>query len=105
LPRLDELDRNYRDRGLALIGVSLDRGREELERMVRAKDLRWPQVWDGPRGEEGSLARLFHVEGPPDLYVLDAEGRIAGKHLGLEEMVALVARLLEDPSPARGGTP
>lgn len=73
--------------------------------MVRAKDLDWPQVWDGAGAAEGSLARLFHVEGAPDLYVLDARGRIAGKHLGLEEMVALVARLLEDPPAEREGAP
>ncbi|HUP42732.1 MAG TPA: prolyl oligopeptidase family serine peptidase [Thermoanaerobaculia bacterium] len=97
MPRLAELDRDYRDRGLALVGVSLDRGRAELERMVRAKGLDWAQVWDGAGAEDGSLARLFHVEGPPDLYVLDSRGRIAGKHLGLDEALALVEKLLAEP--------
>ena len=105
MPRLAELDRKYREGGLALVGVSLDRGRAEVERMVRAKDLDWPQVWDGAGAAEGSLARLFHVEGAPDLYVLDARGRIAGKHLKLEEMTTLVERLLEEPGTERGEAP
>lgn len=95
MPRLDALYETYRERGLALVGVSLDRGREELEAMVRDRGLAWPQVWDGPGAGEGSLARTFHVEGPPVLWVLDGRGLIAAKRLDLDELKGLAARRLD----------
>lgn len=103
MPRLAEIHRTYRDRGLALIGVSLDRSREPVERMVAERDLDWPQVWDAPGGGGGPLAQRFHVEGAPALYVLDAEGRIAGKRLRLEELEDLVDGLLQEESPGEAG--
>lgn len=44
-----EIRRTHSDRGLELIGVSLDRSREPVERMVAERDLDWPHPPGGRR--------------------------------------------------------
>jgi len=43
--------------------------------VIRDKKMTWPILADG-RGFDGPLAQVYHVEGTPDIFVIDAAGRI-----------------------------
>ena len=80
IPWFAEFERTYRDQGFAVIGVSMDEGG-------------WPQV--KPYMDAANISyrvaigdeRLAHLYGGleslPETLLIDREGRIAGKHIGL----------------------
>lgn len=75
MPRLKALEAEYRDRGLAVIGVSLDDDLEDLEQAVAEHDIPWPQICDG-EGISGELVELYYIRGISAFVLIDGEGKI-----------------------------
>jgi len=63
---------------LTLVGISLDDEPGKVERFVAQKGIFWPEVCDG-KTDAGEIAKLYNVEGTPDLYVIDRDGNIAAR--------------------------
>ncbi len=83
-PKMKALYDAYHDRGLEIIGINLDLSREQALAFIEHFELPWPQYWDG-KGYDSELAKLFRVQAIPTLYLIDQEGVIRGKWLGLAE--------------------
>ena len=49
-----------------------------MERFIAQKGVFWPQICDG-KGDDGSVPKLYNVNGTPDLYVIDRAGNIAAR--------------------------
>jgi peroxiredoxin len=75
-----DLHRRYGEQGLQIVGVSLDEVRPEFAAFVERKKLPWPQVFDG-RGMMSPPALRYNVEIPPNMMVIDRQGKIAGHNL------------------------
>jgi len=87
MPHVKDIYQEYHDDGFEIIGVSLDRTRENLVSYVEQNDIGWPQIYDG-RG--GRIASSYAVSAIPSTFLLDREGRIVEKNLrgkALEEAV------------------
>ena len=94
-PWLNEMQAKYRDRGLVVIGVNVDRERAEAERFLKEMPADFRIVYD----PEGSLATRYEVQGMPSSYVIGRDGQQAGVHLGFrngmrEQREAELKRLL-----------
>jgi peroxiredoxin len=76
-----------------IIGISTDESVERVDRVVNEKGMTWPILSDG-RGFEGPIPTAYHVQGTPDLFVLDREGRIVKRFTSATEIEATVAPLL-----------
>ncbi len=76
VPLLKQLYWKYQDRGLNLIGVSLDEDKAAVDRFVAQKSVFWPEICDG-KADAGEIAKLYNVGGTPDLFVIDRAGNIA----------------------------
>ncbi len=63
--------------GVAVLGVSLDYSREELERGCERAGLEFPQAFDG-LGWGGGFARHWGVREIPKVFVIDRGGRLLG---------------------------
>ena len=61
-----------------LVGVSLDEDKAEVDRFVADKEIFWPEICDG-KADEGEVAKLYNVQGTPDLWVIDRAGKIAAR--------------------------
>lgn len=83
-PKMKAIYEAYHDRGLEIIGINLDISREQAQAFIDHFELPWPQYWDG-KGYDSELVRLFRVEAIPTLYLIDRDGTIRGKWLGLAE--------------------
>jgi peroxiredoxin len=77
-PSLDEFAVRMRDRGVTVIGVSVDQDRAALERFVTEAHLSFPIA----RDPEQALAARYGTFKFPETYVIDSEGRIARKIIG-----------------------
>ncbi len=61
-----------------LVGVSLDDEKSKVDRFVAEKSIFWPELCDG-KADEGQVAKLYNVQGTPDIWVIDRAGNIAAR--------------------------
>ena len=104
MPTLETLWRAYRDRGLVVVGISVDRGapRALIDPYVRNLNLTFPILLD----PESATANGWRVPGLPATFVIRPGGEVAGMAFGVREwdsaeMRALIERLLP-PGRTRG---
>jgi len=97
LTRLASLNEKYKDKGLRLVGVSLDKDREKFGHAVNEKKVTWPQMYD-EKGHESEIVMASGVVELPLVFVVDRLGvaRTVGRGDDLEE---LIPKLLAEPAP------
>ena len=104
MPSLEALWRRYRDRGLIVVGVSVDRGAPKglLEPYVRSLKLTFPILLD----PDSKTSDRWRVRALPATFLVRPGGEVAGMAMGArewnsQEMRALVERLLPHPQAHR----
>lgn len=98
MPTLERLWREYRDRGLVVVGVSVDRGapRGLLEPYVSTLQLTFPILLDA----DLRVAGAWRVTGLPATFIVRPGGEVAGMAFGAREWdSAEMKRLLQSLLP------
>jgi peroxiredoxin len=94
VPLLKELQAQYKDQGVVVVGISLDEDVKPLQEMVTSKGMSWPQVLDA----DETLRKLYNVKGTPTYYLIDRDGRIAAKNLpSFKRLSSAIDDLLKKP--------
>jgi thiol-disulfide isomerase/thioredoxin len=75
LPKLKELQEQYAEKGLVIIGISLDKNRDALTRYLDSKQVGWLQIW-AETGRSDELVRQYCGFGLPTYYLIDRDGMI-----------------------------
>lgn len=93
-PNIVALYDKYHEKGLNIIGVSLDRTAEEWKKAIEDDQLTWQQVshikyWQDP------IAKAYNVRAIPANFILDTEGKIVAKDLRGEALEAKIKSLLQ----------
>ena len=91
VPLLKELYAQYKDQGVAVVGISLDEELKPLKEMVGAKGISWPQIHDADK----TLAKLFNVKGTPTYFLLDRDVKIAVKDIPMKRLRDAIDGLLK----------
>jgi len=82
IPHFVELQRQYGDKGLTGIGISLDEQRPEVvKKFVKQLGVNYPIVI----GNEKVAEAYGGIDGLPMTFVIDRRGRIASQHIGYED--------------------
>lgn len=92
-PNLVKLYKEYHEKGLNVVGVSLDRKAEDWKKAIEEDQLPWHHMsnlkfWQDP------IAQMYNIKSIPATYVLDAEGKIIAKNLRGEALYEKIATLL-----------
>jgi thiol-disulfide isomerase/thioredoxin len=92
-PKVVELYNKYHDKGLNIIGVSLDKTAEAWTTAIEEDGLLWYHVsnlkyWQDP------IARLYNIRSIPATFVLDSEGKIIAKGIKVMEFESQIAEIL-----------
>lgn len=102
---LASLDRDYRARGLVVLGIGLDEDRARAERFAAERGVEFALALqaDGDR-----CARAFDLRGMPESYLIDREGIVRAVHRGfrpseLARSRTLLERLLGEAAAHAGG--
>jgi len=79
-PNVKRMYETYASEGFEILGVSIDRKREDWVRAIEKDGLPWKHVLDLQRTGDGP-ARIYEVETIPATYLIDPEGNILAKGL------------------------
>jgi peroxiredoxin len=79
MPSMEKLVRQYEDRGLVMIAVSLDIKKEDIDTFMNeflpGQQSRMTVLWDSA----GKSSRAFGTELIPETYIIDRDGRIVAR--------------------------
>lgn len=92
-PNLVKLYQEYKDKGLQIIGISLDLNKDSWEKAIKKDGLTWPQLsnlqrWDDP------IVKKLAIQEIPATFILDQNGKIIAKNLTTEELRSKIEELL-----------
>lgn len=94
MPNVVEAYKQFHDKGLEIVGVSLDESKEDWAAAVKDMGMNWIQTSD-LKGWECEAARLYGVRGIPACVLINQKGEIVGRDLRAEELHARLAELLK----------
>ncbi len=89
-PNIVSVYQKYKDKGLHIVGVSLDRKKDDWLNAIAADSLDWNHV-SHLQYFQGPIAQLYNINAIPAAFLLDENGVIIAKNLrgkALEEKVA-----------------
>jgi peroxiredoxin len=93
LPTVQTVYEKYKDQGLAVIGISLDKDAKALASFVAKKSLPWPQYFDG-KGWDNEFAAKYSVRSIPEMWLVDRQGGLVTTSIPIEKLDEQVAGLL-----------
>jgi len=95
VPLLKTLSAKYA-KDAVILGISVDVSLDRVDRTIKAKGMTWPQLADG-KGFDGAIPTAYHIQGTPELFVLDRAGRIFGRNGSAARIETLIKDALARP--------
>ena len=93
-PHVVAIYNKYKDQGLKIIGVSLDKEKEKWVKAIADDHLDWLHV-SNLKFWEDEIAKSYFVDAIPATFILDENGTIVARDLRGEELDAKIAELLK----------
>jgi len=75
MPELKATYEKFKPRGFEVIGISLDWHKNDLLRVIKEKEISWPQHFDG-KGFESRFAVQYGVFSMPTMWLVDRRGNL-----------------------------
>mgnify|MGYP001196227618 CR=1 FL=1 len=79
LPNVKKTYAKYNNKGLEIIGISLDRSKDELTKYIAKEEISWPQQFDG-QGWGNKFAVRYGIRGIPAMWLIDRQGNLVDKN-------------------------
>ena len=92
-PNLVKVYNTYKDKGLAIVGISLDQQKESWKKAIDNDQLDWTHVsylkrWDDP------IAAIYGVRSIPQLFLLDENGVVIAKERHATDFIHFLEKIL-----------
>ncbi len=91
-PRLSELYRSYRERGLKIFGVYIYDDKEEWNQYIGENNLEWINVFD-PQNRS-NFRFYYDIYSTPVMYILDSDKTIIAKRVGIETLEQILEEVM-----------
>ncbi len=92
-PNVVRIYNKYKEKGLSILGVSLDRRAEDWKKAIADDGLEWHHVSNVQYFDE--IAKLYNVNAIPATFILDENGVIVAKDLRGPDLEAKIAEMLQ----------
>ena len=92
-PNVVKAYNKFNPKNFTVFGVSLDKEKEPWLKAIKNDNLTWPQVSD-LQFWNNSAAVLYHVQGIPQNFLIDPNGKIVGRNLRGPDLEAKLCELL-----------
>ncbi len=96
IPMIKSIAETYRDQGLEVVGISLDRDEQALRDFVKKEKLSYVQVFDKEKSD--AIAKSYGVWGIPSVFLVDKNGVINALKLRGDRTETAVKALLDNGS-------
>jgi thiol-disulfide isomerase/thioredoxin len=93
LPKVKAAYQKLHPKGLEIVGISFDREKEALERVVSREQMAWPQHFDD--GDNNKFGEEFEIASIPTMWLVDKKGNLRELN-AREDLVSKVERLLAE---------
>lgn len=94
-PNIVRAYERFHDKGLEILGISLDNDKDAWVAAIEKDNLTWKHVSD-LRGWDNTVAKQFYVSAIPFNILLDAQGKIVGTNLSGNALHAKLADLFNN---------
>jgi alkyl hydroperoxide reductase subunit AhpC len=94
MPGVVELYKEFKDKGLGIVGVSLDNDANAWKKAIDQLKMTWPQMSD-LRGWDNAAAQMLSITSIPHTVIVDSKGVILARGLRGEELRQFVAERLK----------
>ncbi|MBY0244039.1 MAG: AhpC/TSA family protein [Sphingobacteriaceae bacterium] len=84
----------FKDKNFTVLGISLDKNKEEWVQAVKADNLTWAHGSE-LKDFEGEIVKLYQIESIPSNFLLDPSGKIIAKDLRESELLNFLAKTLK----------
>ena len=84
----------YHNKGLEVVGVSLDNNREAWVKAISTLKMPWPQMSD-LKGWKSTAATAYNIRAIPANVLIDNKGNIIAKDLRGEELLKKMEELMK----------
>ncbi|MGB3064124.1 redoxin domain-containing protein [Sphingobacterium thalpophilum] len=92
-PYLRSLYNEYRSKNFEILGISIDEIRKDWLQAVHDENLTWTNLSDSG-GFKGELFQIFGLNGVPDNFLLDRNGKIVARNLRGHELKTVLEKLI-----------
>lgn len=94
LPELKETYSKWHPKGFEIVGISLDENEAALAKMVKDREMPWPQFFD-QENKANRYAEKYGITGIPTLWLIDKKGNL--RHLNArQDMAGKIAKLMAE---------
>lgn len=97
MPVVKEIYAKYKDKGLKIVGISMDNSEAAWLKAIDKVQIPWMHVSSLKGMKRCPVAQLYQVYAIPKLYIIDKEGKIVAKDLRGEELKKKVDELFVRP--------
>ena len=97
MPSLVSTYNEYKDKGLGIVGVSLDEDKEQWSNAVTTMGMTWTQLSD-LQGWHNSAAQMYGIQAIPFTIIVDSKGKVLTAGLRGEELRSFIAQKLDGNS-------
>jgi len=96
-PWMDEMHERYKDEGLSIIAVSVDKKREQIEQFINRIEPAFIIAHD----PSGDVAKDYELRAMPTTYLINRNGQLVMTHMGFrskdtDKLEAAIQSLLEE---------
>ncbi|MBN1910141.1 MAG: TlpA family protein disulfide reductase [Pirellulales bacterium] len=96
VPNMKKNYKLYHDKGFEILGFSLDRSREPLEKFVEARKIPWSIVY-GPGNQRSPSVEYYGVSSIPTMFLIGKDGKVVSTKARGKELDRLLEELLGSP--------
>ena len=94
MPNVIKAYNEYKEKGFAVVGVSLDNNKKAWKEAIQKLGIPWPQMSD-LKGWQSAGAALYNVRSIPATILIDQKGKIIAKDLRGEELEIKLKEILK----------
>jgi thiol-disulfide isomerase/thioredoxin len=93
MPVVRRTYQKYKDKGLTVLGISLDKDERALSNFVAKKLIPWPQYFDG-QGWENQYATKYGVRAIPEMWLINQRGELVSTDISAEQLDQRIEQLI-----------
>ena len=93
LPEMKKLHQKYDLEGVEFIGISFDTDSDVLQNFMDKEPIGWRVLSELKKMKESKMAKDYHIQWIPTMYLLDTEGRIILATVEINKLKAKLAEL------------